>query len=190
MKNSDKNPEPVQDMTPTLILKLRGAHTHAGAMLDDLYRRKLISFALGYVYDQALAEDIVQDVFYRVLKSETVPDNFRAWVYRICRNRCLDARRSGSRRRDDQEMPAASRIDADLTGPLTHLVREQQRAQLHRVVSTLPEPQREALLLRYGEGLSRAEIADVLDVSENLVKSRIFHGLEKLRGHASLVDDK
>ena len=57
------------------------------------------------------------------------------------------------------------------------------------VVASLPADQREVLHLRYAEGLSRAEIAEVLELDEKLVKSRLYHGMEKLRLHDSLVDD-
>jgi RNA polymerase sigma-70 factor (ECF subfamily) len=155
---------------------------------DTLYRERLTAFCLRYVGDRELARDIVQDVFLRALKSDTVPDSFRAWIYRICRNRCLDVRRAQGRRQDDQTLPAPSQIDARLTGRLTRLVRDEQQGRLKQLLSELPEDQHEALQLRYVEGLSRAEIAAVLDKPENIVKPRLFHGLEKLRSHDSLLD--
>ena len=60
--------------------------------------------------------------------------------------------------------------------------------KLRRVVETLPPDQREILHLRYAEGLSRAEIAEILSLEEKLVKSRLFHAMEKLRLHDSLAD--
>jgi RNA polymerase sigma-70 factor (ECF subfamily) len=116
--------------------------------------------------------------------------NFRAWIYKIARNRCLDVIRSRGRRPDDQGLPTASRLDADLTGCLTRLVRREQRAHLKRALAELPESQREVLHLRYAENLSRAEIADVLDLPEPLVKSRLYEGMVILRTHDSLLDQK
>jgi len=177
------------DLTPTLIAHLRDGHTEAGAFLDRLYRERLILFCLGHLGDSQEAEDVVQEVFYRVLKSDAVPDNFRAWIYKICRNRCLDILRSRKRRRDDGSLPTASHLDAQLTGNLTRIARGEQWERLRELVAALPPDQREVLQLRYAEGLSRAEIAEVLEIPVKLVKSRLFHGLEKLRIHDSLVDD-
>jgi len=58
------------------------------------------------------------------------------------------------------------------------------------MVQSLEESQREVLRLRYVEDLSRTEIAEVLDIPESVVKSRIFEGLEKLREQASRLEDR
>jgi RNA polymerase sigma-70 factor (ECF subfamily) len=75
-----------------------------------------------------------------------------------------------------------------LTGPLTALVRNERWDRLRGIVNELPANQREVLHLRYAEGLSRAEIAEILELDEKLVKSRLFHAMEKLRVHDSLAD--
>ena len=176
------------DMTPTLVARLRGGHEDAADLLVRLYREKLICFCHGYVGERDEAEDVVQEVFCRVLESTTVPENFRAWIYKICRNRCLDIVRSRDRRRDDGTLPTGSHLGAGLTGQLTGLVRGERWERLRQVVEDLPADQREVLQLRYAEGLSRVEIAEVLELEEKLVKSRLFHAMEKLRLHDSLAD--
>lgn len=188
MAAQDPNGTALIDLTPTLVARLRDGSEEAADLLVRLYREKLICFCHGYLGSREEAEDVVQDVFYRVLRSAAVPDSFRAWIYRICRNRCLDLRRSRGRRRDDGTLPTGSRVDAQLTGNLTKLIRGEQAEHLRRLVESLPPDQREVLHLRYAEGLSRAEIAEVLAIDEKLVKSRLYHGMEKLRLHDSLVD--
>jgi RNA polymerase sigma-70 factor (ECF subfamily) len=178
-----------QDLTPSLVLKLREGDTVAGQMLNQLYRLRLVRFSLGYLGNQQEAEDIVQDVFYKVLTNKTVPDNFRAWIYEICRNRCIDHLRSKNRRLDNQTLPTVSYIAAHQTGNLTRLVKSEQRAQLWQRLRSLPVEQREVLLLRYTEGLSRAEISKVLGIPEKLVKHRIYNGMEKLRKNGQLHDE-
>jgi len=177
----------VIDLTPTLVARLRDGDEKAAGLLDRLYREKLICFCHGYLGGRDEAEDVVQEVFCRVLESTTVPRNFRAWVYKISRNRCLDIRRSRGRRRDDGTLPTGSHLDAQLTGHLTGLVRGERWERLRELVEALPADQREVLHLRYAEGLSRAEIAEVLELDEKRVKSRLYHGLEKLRLHDSLA---
>ncbi len=176
------------DLTPTLVARLRDGDSEAADLLDRLYREKLICFCHGYLGGRDESEDVVQEVFCRVLEAGTVPENFRAWIYKICRNRCLDTLRSRGRRRDDGTLPTGSHLDARLTGNLTRLVRNEQWEQLRRLVATLPAEQREVLHLRYAEGLSRAEIAEVLGIDAKRVKSRLYHAMEKLRLHDSLVE--
>lgn len=79
---------------------------------------------------------------------------------------------------------------AHVTGDLTRIVRREQRDQLARLLKALPLQQQEVIRLRYTEGLSRAEIGRVLGVTESVVKSRIFEGLEALRRQAAHLDAK
>lgn len=187
----EPSPEEIRpDLTPTLIASLREGDEEAGTLLNDLYRGCLVRFCIGYLGNQAEAEDAVQDVFCRVLKSDRVPDNIRPWIYAVARNRCLDILRSRRRRSEDNSLPGDSQLIADLTGRLTRLVREEQRARLYHLLEALPVSQREILRLRYIEKLGRAEIGQILGIPEKLVKSRLFEGMEKLRKHTSLVDDR
>ncbi len=181
---------PRTDLTASLLARLRSADTTAGNLLDQIYRRPLIRLCYGYLRNQQAAEDAVQEVFCRVLRAGEVPDNFRAWVYRIARNYCLGvlrAQQGGAR--TPRGLPPSSCLPGSATGQLSRLVKQEQRARMAQVVGALPEEQREVLNLRYGDGLSRAEIAYVLDISEATVKSRLFQAVKKLREHASLVNE-
>jgi RNA polymerase sigma factor (sigma-70 family) len=186
----DKRPiDPRDTMTPTLVASLRDGGARSGELLDHIYGEKLVRFCIGYVGNPTEAEDVVQDVFYKVLRNDEVPENFRAWIYRICRNRCLDVLRARGRRRDDQELLTNAPYHADLTGQLTRLAREERHDKLRLLLEKMPPAQSEVLRLRYSEGLSRAEIAEVLEIQESVVKSRLYEGLERLRRHDSLVND-
>jgi len=181
-------PEEEIQGTASLLVALRAGDAHAARLLDEAYRVKLLRFAYGYLGRVEAAEDVVQDVFCRILESPTIPENFRAWVYCICRNRCLDVLRSCQRRRDDEELPDDSQLDAATTGVLTRLMRGERRLRVRELLSALPQAQQEVLRLRYTEDLSRGEIADVLGIRESLVKSRLFEGLQRLRQHDSLQE--
>lgn len=178
-----------ESMTPELIERLRRGDSGAGALLDRLYRDALIRFCRGYLGRVDEAEDAVQDICCRVLIARAVPTSFRPWLYKTARNHCLNLLRSRRRRPDGGELPAASRIDAALTGNLTRLVRHEQHALVADLVERLPQAQQEALRLRYVEGLSRGEIAEVLEIPESLVKSRLFEGIQRLRRQAQLLED-
>lgn len=178
-----------RDLTPSLIARLRAGDAQAGGLLDQLYRAAMIRFCWGYLESPEEAEDAVQDVFCKVLRATQVPDNFRAWLYKIARNHCLNVLRDRARKRDDRCLPSESRMAADLTGNMTRMVKQELRSRIIHLVSALPTAQREALRLRYAEELSRAEIAYVLEIPESVVKSRLFEGLKKLREHTSLLYD-
>jgi RNA polymerase sigma-70 factor, ECF subfamily len=178
------------ELTHSLILRLRQGDEKAGVLLDALYRAPLLRFCEGYIHSREGAEDVVQEVFVRVLTSDTVPDFFRAWLYQIARNRCLDLLRSSRRRPEPEELPTESHLPVEMTGNLTRLVGKEQQEHLLNALNAIPIHQQEVLRLRYAEDLSRAEIARILDLTEPVVKSRIFEGLEALRRQASSFDRK
>lgn len=175
------------EWTPTLVARLRAGEADAGELLTSLYRDSMVRFCWGYLGNLDDAEDAVQDVFVKVLKAQDHPDRFRPWLCRIARNHCLNLRRSRGRRRDDGPLPPGSRLDAALTGPLSRMVRGELRSRLAHLVAALPTEQREVLRLRYGDGLNRSEIAEVLELGESIVKSRLYEGLKKLRAHKNIL---
>jgi len=174
------------DLTPSLVARLRQGDTGAGVMLTDLYREAMIRFCYGYLRNLEDAEDAVQEIFWKVLRTEAVPDHFRAWLYRIARNHCLNVIRDRGRRdeREARRGEVDRRHAALLTGDFTRFVRQDVQDRIVELVARLPEEQREVLRLRYTEGLGRAEIAAVLDIEEKLVKSRLNDGVKRLREEA------
>lgn len=174
-------PESTETISTMLVERLRRGDPAAMGILQSRYRARLVQFCWGYLEDIEEAEDAVQDVFCKVLEAAVIPDQFRPWVYRVARNHCLNLLRSRARRVDRAAIPAASQVGAALTGQLTGMVRDEARAKVISAVAQLPESVREALRLRYVENLSRAEIAEILEVPESQVKSRLFEGLQKLR---------
>lgn len=177
------------DVTPSLVTRLREGDPNAGGLLDSLYREALIRFCWGYLGCLEDAEDAVQDICCHVLRSECVPDAFRPWLYKTARNHCVNLLRGRARRRDDAKLPSGSQLGGMLTGQLTKLVRSEQRSRLNELVRNLPDAQQEVLRLRYVEAFSRGEIAEVLEIPESVVKSRLFEGLKRLRELASGLED-
>jgi RNA polymerase sigma-70 factor (ECF subfamily) len=176
------------DLTPSLLARLRSGDSTAGRLLEESYRRPLLRFCRNQLGRPVDAEEAVQETFCRVLQAKDVPDSFRAWLYRVARNVCLDLLRQRVRHRDQQAPPLGSHLPAALTGNLSRLVRQELDARLAHLVAALPQEQREVLYLRYAEELSRPEIAYVLDIPEATVKSRLFQAVRKLREHTSLLD--
>jgi len=177
------------DLTPSLVARLRDGDAEAGTLLDQLYREAMTRFCFGYLGNLEQAEDAVQEVFCRVVQAGQVPENFRAWLCRIARNHCLNLLRSRARRQQLHALLENARFESTLTGNLSRLVQQERRSRIRHLLGALPVTQREVLTLRYGQKLSRSEIAHVLGISQSVVKSRLFEGLKKLRQHSSLLDE-
>jgi RNA polymerase sigma-70 factor, ECF subfamily len=123
------------------------------------------------------AEDIAQDVFLKLhnnlgkVEEAVLP----AWLYRVTTNLCLDLIR---RRRPGVELEDVAAADCDVAATLE---RGQQLSQLARLIARLPERERACLVLRDLEGLSAREAAEILQCTEETVRSAAFHAKEKLR---------
>ncbi len=183
--SSDPAPEP----TARLVAALRRGDTNAaGELLSQHFHSAMRRFCWGYLPHESDVEDAVQDIFLKVCGVSDPPDYFRAWLYRIARNHCLNVRRGRGRRRDATPLPELEPV-ATWAGQLTRLARLEQRSQVFHLLAALPEEYREVLRLRYVEELSRLDIAAVLEIPESLVKTRLYEALRRLREHTSLLDE-
>ena len=144
-----------------------------------MVRRPLIArAALVLTGDAWEAEDLAQDVFYVAQRSYARFVNRSsagAWLYGILRN--LDRKRWSKRR----PPPAREPESRSVPDPLAVLLRDEAHARLWQCLSQLTPKLREAVFLKYVEGLSQQEIAEFLGVRLGTVKSRIAAALAELR---------
>ncbi len=157
------------------------------------YRPKIVGYLRRLVGD-ADAEDVTQEVFVKVSRSL---DNFRGdsslstWIYRIATNAATDHLRKPSSRKalpaaggpPDDEAPADDSEALDDGMPVldTLLIRKDMNECIRGVVDSLPENHRTVLVLGEIEGLTNAEIAEVLGISMNTVKVRLHRARVRLR---------
>ena len=150
--------------------------------LVDEHQSMVFSLALRMTGDRGLAEEIAQDVFLeldRHLGKLESPLHALYWLRRVAMSRSADA----LRRRKVRGMDLWVEIDE------SHGIRLEEResplgARLEQLLTTLPEPQRAALVLRYQEDLTPEEIAATLDAPLATVKSHLQRGLKLLRAKA------
>lgn len=147
----------------------------------DAYADELYRFCLMKVSDRERAEDLVQDVFTRfwqTLRNGTVPDNTRAFLYTLARNRVID----WYRKKKESSLDVLREAGIDFAGSGSReVVDHAEMERLLAAVDTLDEPSREALLLRYMEGWTPSEIAELHEESANAVSVRLNRALEKVR---------
>jgi len=142
----------------------------------------LYRIALSIVRNPAEAEDVVQDVFLRVLEKQNQLSSIvelRAWLVRIAWNLALDRRR---RIRPEQmdETFAAGLLSASL--PADEAVAEGRRmSQVLSAIERLPKKERQALLLSAMDELSTAELANLLGKTESGVRALLFRARTRLR---------
>lgn len=146
------------------------------------YRRRLYNLILRYVQDAALAEDLYQEAFLRLLRAAPrwrPRARLSTWLYRVALNLCIDHAR---KRRESVLDPAAAEALLDRRpGPQDHLQASQTAQWLRAEVARLPAEQRAVLLLRVYGGLSEREVAEVVGCPVGTVKSRLHYALRRLR---------
>jgi len=161
------------------------------AGIADLFHTRhleLVRLATLLVGDRATAEDVVQDVFVSVCaRWQRLTENgvavayFRTAVVNACRS---VHRRRGIVRRFGQGTEAALWTEPEPSAESAVVLAEDRRRVL-RALSRLPDRQREALVLRYYQRLTEAEIAESMGISRGTVKSTLSRGLHALGGKLS-----
>jgi len=156
--------------------------------LFQAYKDRVYSIALRFSGDETLAMDIAQDTFLKLFSTmaEFRGDAaFSTWVYRLVVNACLD-----HKRRSWRTIPIPDELIAVLRAPadsLASLLHSEMRDRVRAAVETLSPDMRMTVVLRYTEGLSYDEIAEVTGCSPGTVASRLNRAHKALERRLSDV---
>ena len=158
--------------------------------LISRHKNKIFSYISLYIRDQALVEDIFQDTFLKVIqsvKSGKYSDNgkFLSWVMRIAHNLIID----NFRRIKQLNVISNDGCDTDLfnasklsdTNIEDDCIRKQIKKDIRTMIGSLPDDQREVVMLRHYADMSFKEIADITGVSINTALGRMRYALINLR---------
>jgi len=183
-----------QEADEDLMVRYQRGEVRAFEVLLGRHRRAVFNFILRYVGDKETAEDLLQETFMRVIKGADAykrQAKFTTWLYTIARNLCVDqTRRRKHRRHASLDAPMSS---GDDSGTLLDVLPSNEMAsdrksvnkQLHQrlqgAIAALSEEQRAVFLMREFLDMPFKQIAEVVGVPENTVKSRMRYALEKLR---------
>ena len=169
-----------------LVELARGGDTEAFGMLYDHYHPQVYRFLYYRVGSQALAEDLTSDTFFRALRSMSSfrwqGKDFGAWLMTIARNLTTDHYKSG-RNRLEMTTEDMSPHDSATEGPETAVLASLTNEALMEALRQLPNEQQECLVMRFLQGMSIAETAQVLGRSDGAIKQlqlRAVRNLAKL----------
>jgi RNA polymerase sigma factor (sigma-70 family) len=179
----------VENPTDSALMKLvqAGDPSHL-ATLFERYHVALFRYVLQLTRNRALSEDLVQEVFFRVLKYAQSYDpslSFPAWLYGMARNACFDALHKGRAEKSGgdelEEMRSSEPMAEDLVS------RKQDAMHLQEALEKLSDAQREVLVLSRFHNLRYEEIARILRCEIGTVKVRVYRALKELREKFSEV---
>ena len=161
--------------------------------LVERYHRPMIHFLYRMVRNQAVAEEMAQEVFLRVYRSREsyrAEAKFTTWLYRIATNLAVNHARDTKHERSaqavyldapDPETGTTPDVADDEPSVEQRMLREERMAAIRTHVMALPERQRMAVLMHKYQGMDYRQIGEVLKLSESATKSLLFRAYQSLR---------
>lgn len=173
-----------------LMLRVRDGDETSFALLLEKHRNSVIHFLYRMVQNQAIAEELAQEVFLRVYRSRETYEptaKFTTWLFRITTHLALNHVRD---RRNDKlndsidekiEDGAPRQLSAREANVEERLLRDARLGEVRKAIEELPDKQRGAVLMHKYQEMEYSQIAAVLGCSESAVKSLLFRAYESLR---------
>jgi len=166
------------------MLQVKAGNMDVMGLLFERYHRPLFGFLFHMTSQREASEDMVQNVFYRMLKYRhtfTGDGEFRTWMYHLARNVLVD--HSKQNKRSAQQYDLADVADRVGGGPAAdeRILKQQDMDTLHNAMARLSTEYREVLVLSRFQELKYDEIARVLNTSEGAVKVRVHRAMNELK---------
>jgi RNA polymerase sigma-70 factor (ECF subfamily) len=176
-----------------VMLELRSGNMAAFDVLLAKYRKPIVHFMFRMVHNQAVAEELAQEVFLRIYRSRETyraEARFSTWLYRIATNLGVNHARDTRHERsastvylDEPDAETGTTPDvADMTPSAeADMLRQERMKAIRQHVMALPERQRTAVLMHKYQGMDYRQIGEVLKLSESATKSLLFRAYQTLR---------
>ena len=173
-----------------LMLRVRDGSEAAFALLLERHRGPVVHFLFRMIQNQAISEELAQEVFLRVYRSRGTYEptaKFTTWLFRIATHLALNWIRDGKKEKSQASLDVETGEGMERQVPdsaLTveqRMLRETRMSEIRSAINSLPDKQRAAVLMHKYEELGYSQIAKALECSESAVKSLLFRAYESLR---------
>ena len=176
-----------------VMLELKSGNMDAFDVLLGKYRKPIVHFMFRMVHNQAVAEELAQEVFLRVYRSRETyraEARFSTWLYRIATNLGVNHARDTRHERTastiyldavDAETGRTPDVADDSPSAESDLLQKERMNAIRQHVMALPERQKTAVLMHKYEGMDYKQIGEVLKLSESATKSLLFRAYQTLR---------
>jgi RNA polymerase sigma-70 factor (ECF subfamily) len=166
-----------------LMLKVKEGDLDRLGLLFERYKRPLFGFFYGLSKNAELSEDLVQNVFFRILKYRHVfrgDGDFRTWMFHIARNVNNDHYRKNKFKKVEPVEDWQDRLGAQ-DAHATDLQQREEQQLLSMAMDRLPDDRKEILLLSKFQEMKYKEIGELLGCTEGTVKVKVFRALQELK---------
>jgi len=179
----------MDDSDEALMVRVARGDERAFQQLSRRHTPVMLGLARRILGNAAEAEDVVQEAFIRVWTNAPRWQPlamFRTWLTRVVVNLCLDRKR----RAPWVDLEAAGEIVDPTPGASEKAETDERGRMVAAAIDKLPARQRSAVMLTYGEGMSNAQVAEILDTSVSAVETLLIRGKQNLRRALGGVIDK
>jgi len=156
---------------------------HASALFDR-YNKPIFNFLARLAMDRDLAEDLTQNVFYRIIKyrnSYKEGSRFQSWIYQVARNVFSDHYQTHKNKFSG--FVDVEKVSDHLTDESEAMGMDEKEKLLHRSMALLSEEQRELLVLTRFQHMKYEEVATIMDTTVANIKVKVHRAIAKLREH-------
>ncbi len=173
-----------------LMLRVREGDDTSFALLLNRHRGPVVHFLYRMVQNQAVSEELAQEVFLRVYRSRTSYEpaaKFTTWLFRIATHVALNHIRDGKKEKGHQSLDevlldgVTRQVEDSQPTVEQSMLNESKLGEVRKAIEALPEKQRAAVLMHKYEELEYSQIAKALGCSESALKSLLFRAYETLR---------
>lgn len=181
MIKNQENLEVISDLA--LMQLIKSGDIDKLAILYERYKKPLFSYFFRLSGNRERSEDMVQTVFYRILKSYKqfkAKSKFTTWMFSIAHNVLVDSFKKRENKNLLSDMTDFE--NREVAGDVVDEIEKKEQVKLLKMaMKRLSLEKREPLILSRYEGLKYKEIAKIMNISESAVKVRVFRAIEELR---------
>ena len=173
--------------TDTFIKSINEKSPSAFQLLFKLYNAKLLHFTFSYIPNKQDAEEIVQDVFIKIWKNETILTNLNGYIYTVTRNACLDFLRKKkvtlNIENNISQIEASINYNALSDDTAAFIIEKELEEAVLQAIEYLPKRCKDVFILSRIEGFKHKEISKELDISTKTIENHITKALKHMRLH-------
>lgn len=173
------------------MLKVKAGQIDQLGLLFERHNRPLYGFFYRLTSDGAISEDLVQNVFVRMMKySHTFNGDgkFTTWMYHMARNLFADHYKKQKKMGYKEDPEVTDKYFRDEFNAEEQRIKQEQLDLLQLAMSKLSPEKREVLVLSKYQGMRYQDIAEIMEITESAVKVRIFRALKELRAQYDKLD--
>jgi RNA polymerase sigma-70 factor (ECF subfamily) len=175
-----------------LMILARAGAADAFSSLAARHMARVVNYCARLTRDPRVAEELAQETWIALWTARQTYEprgRFVVWMYTAARRRCLNHLRSRRAQRFEWSAHEVDEVMVTTPDQVDALLQREGQRRVHAALASLPEPLREAVLMRFSEGLRYDEMSAILEAGESTIRSRVYHGLRRLRGALAKGDD-